>query len=123
MQLLEEAIKKNTCPPREGEHFTQTKKLRVSGELEGDSQLGVLLFVGLSIVYRIPRAEAVDFIGIETEEYDYKASKFITEVMTDVAQNSRIDFKARLVNNYIKIHAKDRGILIDTNFSTGIIGR
>lgn len=108
MQVLEEAILKNTCPPRETEVFNQSKKLRVSGELEGDSQLGVLLFVGISAEFSIPRTEATDYIGIEIEEYDYKANKFKAELLV----GSRLSYKTSLINNYIKFYARSRGILI-----------
>jgi hypothetical protein len=110
-QLLEEAITKNTCPPREGEVFTQSKKLRVSGELEGDSQLGVLLFVGVSAKYGVPRAETVDFLGVEVDEYDYKINKFSIE---HVAGNQRLINKTKLIFNYIKYYAKSRGVLIQS---------
>lgn len=111
MQVLEEAITKNTCPPRANELFNQSKKLRVSGELEGDSQLGVLLFVGICGMYGIPRAEATDYIGIEVEEHDYKANKFGAERDSG---NSRLINKIILINNYIKFYARTRGILIQS---------
>lgn len=111
MQLLEEAILKNTCPPREGEVCNQSKKLRVSGELEGDSQLGVLLFVGVSAAFGIPRAEATDYIGIEVEEYNYKANKFGAE---RDSENTRLINKSQLIFNYIKFYARSRGILVQS---------
>lgn len=108
MQLLEEAVLKNTCPPREGEKFTQSKKLRVSGDLEGDSQLGVMLFVGVSATFSVPRADSADYLGIEPEEYDYKIKKYNSEIIN----NSRLINKSKLLLNYIGFYAKDRGILI-----------
>jgi hypothetical protein len=111
LQLLEEAIIKNTCPPREGEKFTQSKKLRVSGELEGDSQLGVLLFVGVAAKYGVPRPEVTEYIGIEVDEHDYKINKFSIE---HVAGNTRLINKTKLIFNYIKFYARSRGVLIQS---------
>ena len=111
MQLLEEAIVKNTCPPREGEIFYQTKKLRVSGDLEGNSQLGTLLFVGVSETFNIKRTDVVDYLGIEPEEYDYKVREYISELGSNPVP-IRLYNKSRLILNYINIYAKDRGLLI-----------
>jgi hypothetical protein len=109
MQLLEEAILKNTCPPRPGEKFTQSKKLRVSGEVEGDSQLGMILFVGVANYFNITRADTTEFIGIEPEEYDYKLRKFHDGTDTE---ETRMTFKFKLVSNYVKLYASTRRILL-----------
>jgi hypothetical protein len=76
--LLSVATRKNICEPRpdEVEDYTVEKLIRASGDLEGDSQIGTQLFIGIARDFSVPSSEIIDFLGIEKEEYAFKLAKY-----------------------------------------------
>lgn len=130
--LLNEAIVKNTVRPRpnEEEKMTVSRVIRCSPEIEGDSQLGILLFCGMaSVIYNIPGNAIIDHTGIEQNEFAYKVKKFKTNLSKasklpklknkltfEVISNQELDLrklhnKVRLINNYIMLYGSKYNIL------------
>lgn len=124
--LLNEAILKNTFRPRphEEEKMTASRIIRCSPEIEGDSQLAIVLFCGMAhIIYGISKNDILDFIGIDANEFNYKVNKFINNMAEassvpakvpgeafDVISNQQIDImklrnKVRLIKSYIRFYA------------------
>ncbi len=129
--LLNEAIIKNTVRPRpnELEKMTVSKVIRCSPEIEGDSQLGILLFCGIAHVqYGVSKNKIMDYIGVEPEEFRFKIDKFKKNLdeanklpklhanVIDVLGPHQLDLyklknKVTLINNYIKFHIKNHNVL------------
>lgn len=133
--LLKEAVLKNTVRPRpeEEEKMTVSRFIRCSPEIEGDSQLGIILFCGLAHkFYGLTQSEIIDHVGIEPEEFKFKVHKFLN----NYAQASRLkpinhnayhvlsfrEFdlykmrnKVMLINNYIDFYAQKYSIIWLTN--------
>lgn len=101
LPLISEAVRCNICKPDEFEkmELTSHKDLRASQAKEGDSQIGILLFIGIAHMYRHTKSEIMDYIGVETDEFEYKSAKFITKMKED----DRFKTKVKLINNYLKI--------------------
>lgn len=130
--LLNEAILKNTVRPRphEEQKMSISKSIRCSPEIEGDSQLGIVLFCGIaSIHYGIPKNEIMDYLGVDSSEFTYKVNKFIENTGSagklpqkfngaafDIISNNEIDLikirnKVKLVKNYVQFYSHRHGIL------------
>jgi len=118
--MIEEAVLKNTCRPREDEDdkYPVDKKIRSSGSLEGDFQIGMTLFIGFADKLGIPMKDTVSFMNIENDEYNYKYEKFLFDLADAIEARSRIahiprldqDFesyrfvtKFDLITNYMKL--------------------
>ena len=99
--LLEEAIMKNVGRPREDEasDYTVEKRLRASKAVEGNSQIGLILFVGLSKHFGVSKKAATIHIGLDPEGYDNKLSEY----KKNMDSKPRFFFKDKLVKNYINI--------------------
>lgn len=79
MRALENSIQNNICRPKphEEEKLAPTKRIRASGFMEGDSQIGLTLFVGIGTENWLYTKEVLtEFISITPEEYDYKLKKY-----------------------------------------------
>lgn len=124
--LLNEAVIKNTFRPRPHEEskMTASRIIRCSPEIEGDSQLAIVLFCGMAhVLYNVPKNEILDYLGVDANEFNYKVQKFknnmadaasvpkkITGDAFDVISGQQIDLmklrnKVILVNSYIKFYA------------------
>lgn len=131
--LLKEAVLKNTVRPRPEEEVKMTisKVIRCSPEIEGDSQLGIMLFCGVAYMfYGIPVQQIIDHLGMEPEEFNYKVKKFIENYneasklgkLNDTTSFHVIDSKefdlrklynkVRLINNYIKFNHQKHNVLL-----------
>lgn len=99
---LQEAILKNICAPssNEMEEFTISRFIRASGKMEGDSQLGILLFIGLADRYDYPYAEIANMATVEYEEYRFKLSKYKRKCKSN---DSRFLNKKKLIENYLRL--------------------
>lgn len=128
LNLLLEATKKNICKPRETEiqEYTVDKLIRASGELEGDSQVGMILFIGVARDFGISTVEIIDFLGIEKEEYIYKLQKYqgkslkFNKISTNLQNyqeesedwnTSRFKNKVLLIKNFLYFYARQHKIL------------
>lgn len=130
--LLKEAILKNTVRPRpeEEDKITVSKLIRCSPQIEGDSQLGIMLFCGIaSVGYGCKSNEIMEYLGIEQNEFNYKLKKFIENYRSaqslkplhsgipfDILSGREFDLrklknKVSMVNNYISLYAKQHSIL------------
>lgn len=133
LNLLHEAVLVNTVRPREEEmkKITVSKMIRCSPEVEGDSQLGTMLFIGIAHSFRVPQNEIIDFLGIEVEEYQFKLNKYIkhyleakklppmikSTISFDLMPSSEFDrrkliAKIKLITNYIREYARQNNVLI-----------
>lgn len=131
--LLYEAISKNTVRPRpnEEEKMTVSRFIRCSPEIEGDSQLAIVLFCGIALVYYKATPEAImEHAGIESNEFIYKVTKFKSNMAEalklkklpkrtpfEILSSSEIDLrklvnKVKMINNYINFYAAGHGILL-----------
>lgn len=98
---LHEAVSKQICRPKDSErrHITVDRQLQASPAMEGDSQIGLILFVGLAGELGLDPREAMEFVGIESKsEYNYKVSKYKTLSKA----GGRFAVKKRLILNYLK---------------------
>lgn len=133
--LLKEAVLKNTVRPRPDEEvkMTMSKVIRCSPEIEGDSQLGYVLFCGIAYMfYGLSIHQIIDHLGMEPEEFNYKVKKFIDNYneasklgkLNDntsfhVIDSREFDLrklynKVRLINNYIKFNHEKHNVLFST---------
>jgi hypothetical protein len=98
---IQEAISKNVCPPDENEeqNFSIPKSLRASISREGDSQLAILLFVGIATDYGYSPADIKIFLNIRSEEFKYKLSKYKRKSRSN---DVRFINKILLVKNYLR---------------------
>lgn len=101
MSLLGEAINKNVCKPRPAElgAFTHDRWHRASPTLEGDSQIGTLLYIGVGTDLGFSKEEILDFLSIEREEFEYKLRKY--EGSLSLSDGGRLGVKVRLIKNFI----------------------
>lgn len=101
LELLELAILKNTSRPRPEElkKITIHRKIQCSPNLEGDSQVGMILFVGLATMLGKRIKDIMSHVSIEFDkEFNYKLAKFYKLMGT----NQRFANKVLLVQNYIR---------------------
>jgi hypothetical protein len=102
---IREAVLKNTCRPLPKEkELSDIKRLRVSALREGDSQMGVLLFVGIANELKIDIEQISSCEGIEHEEVRFKISKFKTKLaVVGEDRDNRFHYKVQLIRNYLKL--------------------
>jgi hypothetical protein len=102
MFQIQEAIKKNVCPPDESEvgDFTISRSIRASIKRESDSQLGIILFVGVSHDYGYSFGDISSIASLERKEYLFKLSKYKRKCKSN---DKRFINKVRLVKNYLRI--------------------
>jgi hypothetical protein len=102
MFQIQEAIRKNICAPDEAESddFTVSRIIRASTKREGDSQLGVVLFVGLAdeLGYKYHDIESI--ASLQRDEYKFKLSKFRRKSKSN---DTRFLNKIKLVKNYLRL--------------------
>ena len=104
---LERAVLANTHRPDEAEmeEIKVHKKIMTSLKLEGDSKMGMILFVGIAKSLGASRDEIIDHIGLEfIEEYNHKFSEF-NRYLAHKNHHTRIRFenKIKLINNYLTL--------------------
>ena len=97
MHRIKEAVSKNVSSPRKGEKFKVTRILRASAILEEDSQVGIVLFVGVSDEKGFNETQICDYLCIEKEEYAYKLKKYNQKKKL----NKRFQNKIKLIKNYL----------------------
>lgn len=102
MFQIMEAIKKNVCAPGENEleEFTISRAIRVSTKMEGDSQLGLLLFVGTCALYGYNYPDVSAIASLEFAEYHFKRNKFNRKLKSN---DKRFLNKVKLIGNYLKL--------------------
>lgn len=126
LKLLLLATKKNVCEPREDEVFNVERMIRASGDLEGDSQVGILLFIGIARDFNVNASEIIDFLGIEKEQYTYKLNKYSERVVkmrklingigfyqeeSDEWNTVRFRNKISLIKTFIYFYARQSKVL------------
>lgn len=101
MFQIQEAIRANICPPDadEQQDLTISKYIRASVKREGDSQLGLLLFVGISKEYNYSFNDISSIASLEYEEYRNKLAKYSSKVRLG---NKRFVIKVKLIKNYLR---------------------
>lgn len=101
--LVREAVVKNTCRPLPIEREAyDPRSIRVSTLREGDSQIGIMLFVGVANELGFTAEEIMMSEGIEKLEVDYKIEKYNEKIKYD----KRFGNKRKLVRNFLKLHEK-----------------
>jgi hypothetical protein len=97
-----EAVRKNICAPGDDEcdDYTVSRTIRASTKREGDSQLGLLLFIGVAAEYGYGYSDISSAASIEYEEYRYKLSKFRRKSRSN---DKRFLNKVKLVKNYLRL--------------------
>ncbi len=75
---IKEAVLVNTCRPSESEeqHFNFTRFIRTSQNLEGNSQLGTILFVGVAKQFGFTDHTIQSYASLEKAEFDFKFKEF-----------------------------------------------
>lgn len=102
MFQVQEAIKKNICAPGEDEleDFTISKYIRASTKREGDSQLGLVLFVGICSELGYGYSDISQIASLEYEQYRFKLSKYKRKSRSN---DHRFLNKVTLVKNYLRL--------------------
>jgi hypothetical protein len=102
MFQIKEAIFKNVCSPDrdEDQDFTVSRSMRASSKREGDSQLRLVLFVGLSHQHGFAYHDISSIASLQREEYLYKLSKYKRKSRSN---DKRFLNKIKLVNNYLRL--------------------
>ena len=118
LTLLKTATTKNVCEPKERENFTIPRMLRASGDLEGDSQVATILFIGIAKAFNLAPKDVMEFLGIEEEEHKFKLHKYreAMDSQSDGIATLRFKNKKKRIRNYIRIHAKDANVRFTTIF-------
>lgn len=99
---LKEAVTINTCKPSPAElkGLTFIKPLRTSRYWEGDSDTGLVLFIGLAVQYGFTAPEIELEVGAEGAEVSYKNDLFKTRVKE---KHPRFLNKIKLIQNYMRL--------------------
>jgi hypothetical protein len=98
---LYEAVRKNVSEPEPSEldKLTVSKRLRASASREGDSEMGILLFIGVADQFGIPVDDIMNELSIELEEYKFKSKRFQIQIKKD----RRLQNKVLLIYNYLRL--------------------
>ena len=118
LEKLSDAVLANTSRPTpdEEENIQVQKKIMTSLKLEGDSKMGMILFIGMAHGKHRP-SETMDFLGIEfSEEYAHKLSEFDRymnlpdvkigerKITKEPIMGNRTKNKVKLINNYLNLN-------------------
>jgi len=97
---LKKAILANVASPKKAElkKYEFAKMLPSSPSLEGNYEIGVILFVGVADFLGISREEVEMFLSIEEDEYDWKLKEYGTRFVGD----KRFFNKVNLIINYLQ---------------------
>lgn len=114
LRRLELAVLANTHRPKpeEMKEIKVHKKIMTSLKLEGDSKMGMILFVGIADVEMVPRNEIMDYLGLEfTGEFNHKLEEFDRYAkMPEIPigdkgkMGNRTINKIKLINNHLKLN-------------------
>lgn len=99
---IQEAIMKNICAPGEDEkeEYTISRFIRASTKREGDSQLGIVLFIGICTHYGYLFSDIASMASIEREEFVFKLNKYRRKARSN---DKRFVNKIKLIKNYLSI--------------------
>jgi hypothetical protein len=102
MFQIQEAIRKNICAPdeKENEDFTISRLIRASIKREGDSQLGLVLFVGISDEHGYKYHDIESIASLQRDEYKFKLSKYRRKSRSN---DTRFLNKIKLIQNYLRL--------------------
>lgn len=105
---LKKAVLANTCrpTPKEDAELTTDKAIRTSPSWEGDSEIGVLLYVGLAAEMGFQLGDITTALSVEHEEAKYKINRFKEIVAGEnVARDVRwrLNNKIMLIKNYLRL--------------------
>jgi len=97
---LREAVMKNTCRPTQEElaKLTIDKPLRTSRSWEEDSEMGMILFIGIATEMGADSGEIETAISVDAKEVDYKRG-----VYTKLLKRVRFTNKVVLIKNYMRL--------------------
>jgi hypothetical protein len=97
MFQIREAITKNVCDSGD-EQYKVVKDMRANSKLEGDSQLKMVLFVGLATSHGYTQSDIMLLAHLQKKEYTYKLRKFRRKM---AGIDARFKIKIKLINNYL----------------------
>lgn len=96
---IREAVLKNTCRPLPEESPAHDpKSLRVSILREGDSQVGIILLIGVALELGFNHDQITTYEGVEKKEIMNKLELYNHKVET----NERFRVKRKLILNYLR---------------------
>lgn len=96
---IREACIKNLCPPQ-NETFKISRSIQVSAKYEGDSQLGLMIFIGVATEHGYSYSEIAMAEHVNYDEYVYKRSKYKRKLRT---KEKRFGVKVKLIKNYLRL--------------------
>ena len=108
LYALHVAVEKNTCRPKqkEAKEITVKRKILASPSMEGDSQIGMILFVGVAHEMGYNKLAIKNYLSIEFDgEFDYKLRKYKAKL--DDAKDdkvSRFRNKVILIKNHLRFN-------------------
>lgn len=101
---LENAVRANICEPtpEEKKKLSDHRRIRASGSLEGDSQIGSVLFVGIaSLDFGMDREEIRSYLSLNPKEYAFKQTKFVSKLEE---QNTKYLAKIKLIKKHLMLN-------------------
>ena len=103
---LREAVIKNTCKPTEEEEkeLAPFKSLRTSRRWEGDSEMGLILFIGIANDYGIADFEISSMISVDQDQIDWKKNLYKEVCASTTLSGLRMRNKTTLVKNYLRFY-------------------
>lgn len=119
---LETVIRANICKPRpeETHKFTIERKLRASPSMEGDSQIGITLFVGVANDMGFAAKDIMRYLSVEEDIFRFRLKKYEKSMektlMKPIGKLTRPRFqnKVSLIKNHYKtdkVRLDELGIL------------
>lgn len=124
---IKEAVLANTARPTEEEdlRFTQDRFIRCSQNMEGNSQVGIILFAGVAKQFGFPDSHIMMYASIEREQLVFKLQEFREKnnagqmkiglrvkykkgiidpsFADDFDEDVRFAYKVILIKNYLKL--------------------
>lgn len=98
---LERAIRANVSPPKPEEllKYEFAKKLPASPSLEGNFEIGLILFIGIAAGFTVGTKEAVEmYLSIDSSECAFKLNDYNERL----EKSKRFRTKIKLILNYMK---------------------
>lgn len=103
-QKLENAVRANIYPPTAEEEakLSDHRRIRASGSMEGNSQIGTILFVGIaSLDFGMDRDDIKAYLSIDEKEYSHKQGKFMSKLSK---KNRKYVAKVKLIKKHLYLN-------------------
>lgn len=101
---LENAVVVNICRPDDEEikKVALHRKIKASASMEGDSQIGLVLFIGIATNdFDQNGKEIAEYLSCNPDEYRYKLKKYTRKLEN---QDPKYLAKIKLIKNYLKFN-------------------